>query len=260
MEVELKEAENGKVKFVLSGVTPAFTNSIRRVILQELPVMAIDEVEVAANDSIMDDEVLSHRLGQMPLRTPEGYLTPSECDCRKGRCSNCSVDLTLEAEGPGVVRAGDMDPSDPEASPAQEDAPIVRLGEEQRLEFTAIARLGFGQDHANWQPAIASYKYMPIVEIDQDARDDWEECVEACPQDILEEEDGELKVTDIEECTLCEACAEACPDAIEVEGDSSQFIFNVESTGAMPPERVLKDSIDILKDKCDEFSEKTESL
>lgn len=260
MEFELRGSEDGVLKFLLSGVTPAFANSIRRTILQGVPVMAVDEVEISANDSVMTDEILTHRLGQLPLNSPEGYLLPSECDCREGRCSNCSVSLTLEVEGPTVVRAGDLDPSDPEANPVQEDAPIVRLGEGQKLEFTAIARLGFGKEHANWQPAIASYKYMPIINIDQDARDDWEKCVEVCPEDILEEEDGELKVTDLEECTMCGACGEACPDAIEIDGDPSKFIFEVESTGAMPPERILNKSLEILKDKCEEFSEQVDNL
>lgn len=260
MEVELREFENGNLKFIVSGITPAFANSIRRVMLQEVPVMAIDEVEFVSNDSVMADEVLAHRLGQIPLNTPEGYRLPSECDCRRGRCPNCSVDLVLEKEGPGVVRASEMDPSDSEVVPVQGDAPIVRLGEDQRLELTAIARLGFGKDHANWQSAVASYKYMPVIEIDQEARDDWTECVEACPKGILEVEDGELKVTDIVECTMCDACEEACPDAIEVSGDDTTYVFKVDSTGAMSPDRVVKKALEVLRDKCDEFSEKLERL
>lgn len=260
MEVEIRDSEDETLRFIISGTNPAFANSIRRTILQEVPVMAIDEVEVVANDSVMDDEILAHRLGQMPLTTPEGYLLPSKCDCRKGRCSNCSVDLTLEAEGPGVVRAGDMKSSDTEVVPVQDKSPVARLGEGQSLKFTAIARLGFGKDHANWQPAVASYKYMPIINIDQEARDDWEECVDACPKDILEESDGELNVTDLEECTMCEACVEVCPDAIEVDGDPTKFIINVESTGAMSPERVVRDALEVLSDKCKEFSEKTDKL
>lgn len=260
MELEIREMGDENLRFFISGVTPAFVNSIRRTILQEVPVMAVDEVDFAENDSMMDDEVIAHRLGQMPLTTPEGYLLPSECDCRRGRCSNCSVELTLEAEGPTVARAGDMDSSDPEVVPVQQNAPIVRLKEGQRINMTGIARLGFGEDHANWQPAVASYKYLPVIEIDQDARGDWEECVKACPKNILKVEDGELGVTDREECTLCMACTEACPDAIQVSGDPSKFIFKIESTGCMSPERILKKSIEVLKDKCEQFSEGVERL
>lgn len=222
--------------------------------------MAIDEVEFAANDSVMSDEILAHRLGQTPLNTPEGYLLPSECDCREGMCPNCSATLDLKAGGPGVVRAEDLESSDPKVSPVHGNSPIARLGEGQRLEFTAIARLGFGKEHANWQPAIASYKYMPVLDIDQDARDDWSECIEVCPGGILEEEDGELKVTDLEECTMCEACSDACPDAIEVDGDPTKFIFRIENTGTISPDRVVKEALGILKEKCDDFAEQTDRL
>lgn len=260
MDFELKENGDEVLKFVLKDANPAFANSIRRTLLKGIPVMAIDEVEFAENDSVMADEILAHRLGQMPLNSPEGYLLPSECDCREGRCENCSVSFTLEAEGPGVVRAGDMESSDIEVSPVQEDAPVVRLGEGQELKFTAIARLGFGDEHANWQPAIASYKYMPEIDIDQEARDDWTECVEACPRDVFVEEDGELKIVDLEECTMCGACVEACPDAIEVGGDETQFIFRVESTGSISPQRALMEAIEVMKEKSDEFSEKVEEI
>ncbi|KXB07035.1 hypothetical protein AKJ52_01105 [candidate division MSBL1 archaeon SCGC-AAA382C18] len=258
MDVELRKSRNGVLKFLLKDVTPAFANSIRRTILQGVPTMAIDEVEVEKNDSVMSDEILAHRLGQTPLVTPEGYLLPSECDCLEGRCPNCSVDLSLQVEGPSVIRGEDLDPSDPEASPVEGNSPIVRLGEGQKLEFNAIARLGFGEDHANWQPAIVSYKYMSVIDIDQDARDDWGECVESCPEDILAIKNDEMVVTDIEKCTMCEACLEACPDAIDVGEDSSQFIFRVESTGTMPPERLVSRAIEILKGKCEEFTEQME--
>ncbi len=258
MDIELRKSEGDVLKFLLTDATPAFANSIRRTILQGIPVMAIDEVEISKNDTVMSDEILAHRLGQQPLFTPEGYLLPSECDCREGRCPNCSVDLTLEVEGPGVIRAGDMEPSDPEAAPVQGDSQIARLDEGQKLEFTAIARLGLGEEHANWQPAVASYKYMPVLNIDQSARDDWTECVDACPEDILKVEDGELAVTDIEECTMCEACADACPDAIEVSEDPTKFIFRIEGTGAMSPERITRKAIEILKSKCEEFVEQME--
>ncbi len=255
MEVELRKSQDGVLKFLLKGVTPAFANSIRRTILQGVPIMAIDEVEIEKNDSVMSDEILAHRLGQIPINTPEGYLLPSECDCREGRCPNCSIDLSLQVEGPAVIRAEDLEPSDPEASPVQDSSPITRIDEGQEIELNAVARLGFGEEHANWQPAIASYKYMPVIDIDQDARDDWGPCVEACPEDILKAEGGELVVTDIEKCTMCEACSDACPEAIDVGEDSSQFIFRVESTGSMSPERLVSESIEILKGKCEEFTE-----
>lgn len=256
MELEMRKNENGVLKFLLSDVTPAFANSIRRTILKGIPVMAINEVEFSQNDSVISDEILAHRLGQLALNTPDGFLLPSECDCREGRCSNCSVTFSLSAEGPCEIRAEDLESTDPEVSPVQEESPVVKLTEGQKLEFDAIARLGLAEEHANWQPAIASYKYMPVIDIDQDARDDWEDCVDACPEDVFEEDGDELKMVDLESCTMCEACVDECPDAISVEGDSSKYIFRVESTGAFSPEKAVKKALEKLQEKTEEFTDK----
>lgn len=260
MELELRELEDGVLRFLLTGITPAFANSIRRTILQGIPILAIDEVEISSNDSVISDEILAHRLGQLPLKTPDGYYLPSECDCREGRCSKCSVTFDLSAEGPAVVRAKDLISSDPEAIPEQEEAPIARLGEGQKLEFTGIAKLGFGKDHANWQPAIASYKYMPIIDIDQEARDDWKDCIEACPEDILSEEDGKLVVTNLEKCTMCGACVDACPGAISVDGDRTKFIFRIESTGSLKADEAVYKALDVLKNKFEYFSDQVDGF
>lgn len=259
MEIEIRELKDDRLKFFLSGATPEFVNSLRRAILQEIPVMAVDEVDFMANDSVVDDEILAHRLGQVPLHTPEGYLLPSECDCRDGRCSNCSVSLTLKAEGPSLVKSGTLESSDTEVVPASDSFPLTRLGEGQKLELMAIARLGFGKDHPNWQPALASYKYMPIFGWKKDECTLCGDCVEACPPDLLEIADDEVVINDLEECTMCKACVDACPEgAIDIDQDSSKFIFKVESFGCMSPVRILEKAAEVLKEKCEDFIGGTE--
>jgi len=254
MEIEVRKSTADEMEFLLTGADPAFANALRRVMLREVPVMAIDDVEFVVNDSVVYDEIFAHTLGLVPLKTPGGYVLPSECKCDDKRCAKCSVQLTLKKEGPAVVVSGDMKSADKEVAPVSDSIPLVKLTKGQNLQFIAIAHLGLGKNHAQWQPGVIAYKYMPIFELDAKACDACGKCVERCPRKILEVSDGKLKITDVEKCTMCRACVEACPkDAIEIGHDGSKFIFTVESTGALPPEKILSKALDVLGDKCKDF-------
>lgn len=262
MQVEIRKLDGDEMEFVLTESNPAFTNSIRRAAIREVPTMAIDEVEVKINDSAMYDEIISHRLGMIPLRTPtKGYSLPSECGCREGRCSKCSVELALKHEGPGPVTSGSLKSSDEEVVPANGSIPIVKLEKGQLLELNAIARLGLGSEHAKWQPGIVAYKYMPVLEFDSKLCDACEACVKACPREILEIVDNKVKVKDLTQCILCKACADKCPHkAVKVSGDPTTFIFRIESTGTLPPEQILLKAIDALGKKFEEFPKLVKKL
>ena len=254
MEIEVRKLTADEMEFLLSGADPAFANTLRRVMMREVPVMAIDDVEFVVNDSVVYDEMLSHTLGLVPLKTPDGYVLPSECKCDDKRCEKCSVQLKLKKEGPAVVVSGDIKSADKEVVPVSDSIPLVKLTDGQKLQLIAIAHLGQGKNHAQWQPGVIAYKYMPIFELDAKACDACGKCVERCPRRILELSDGKLKITDVEKCIMCRACVEACPKgAIKIGHDESKFIFNVESTGALPPEQILSKALDGLGDKCKDF-------
>ena len=261
MEIEIKSLNAEGMEFRLLDADPAFANALRRSMLREVPIMAIDEVEFIANDSAMHDEIIAHRLAMVPLRTPGGYSLPGECGCREGRCSKCSVSLTLKREGPAEVMSGDLEPSDEEAAPVSGSIPILKLMEGQRLEIRAIARLGFGKQHAKWQPGVIAYKYTPIFGFDEKACDGCNACVEACPPRLLSLSEGNVRIADVEQCTMCRECEKACRrGAIKMGHDASKFIFRVESTGAMHPDQLLSKAIEALGKKCKEFVKQVKKL
>lgn len=53
--------------FEMEDISAPFVNMLRRVILTEVPTMAIDRALVHENDGVVLDELLSHRLG---IRSP----------------------------------------------------------------------------------------------------------------------------------------------------------------------------------------------
>merc|ERR1711998_419699 len=53
--------------FEMMGVDAPIANAFRRILLAEVPTMAIETVMMTDNTSIIHDEVLAHRLGLIPI-------------------------------------------------------------------------------------------------------------------------------------------------------------------------------------------------
>jgi DNA-directed RNA polymerases I and III subunit RPAC1 len=56
------------MEFDLVGVDAAIANAIRCILLTEIPTMAIEDVYIWNNTSVIQDEVLSHRLSLIPIK------------------------------------------------------------------------------------------------------------------------------------------------------------------------------------------------
>jgi len=157
MEIKVLEKSERAIKFVVEDMDAAFANALRRIAMNEVPVMAIEFVDFTENTSGLFDEVLAHRLGLVPLTFPEkGYKMKKDCDCTKG-CSNCQVSLAIEKIGPCIVKAGDMISSDDDVKPTDPEIPIVELLDGQILKAECIAQLNIGREHAKWQSAVVGY-------------------------------------------------------------------------------------------------------
>lgn len=160
MDLKIIEESDMRIKFSLYGVSNAFANSLRRVMISEIPTMAIDRVEFYKNSSGLFDEVIAHRLGLIPLKfDPKKYNLKSDCKCKGKGCSLCEVVLKLDSkdmtkENEYTIKSGDLESNDPDVIPLYDDIPIVELLKGQELKLVAYARLGTGKEHAKWQGAV----------------------------------------------------------------------------------------------------------
>ena len=267
MKVEVLSLSGDTVRFLLKGCELAFANALRRTMIAEVPSMTIDDIFFFDNSSVLPDEVLAHRIGLMPLVTDlDSYVLPERCQCKSDMgCSLCRVILTLDVKADiesRVVYSGDLISEDPKVVPASPDISLVKLAPGQAVKFEAYARLGRGKTHAKWQPvSMCVYQNVAEIEIDGERCTLCGSCVEACPRAVLVMEDGKLEIADLYACTLCGDCAEACPlepPAVvqRMKGDS--FLFTVESTGCLPPKRIVSEAANILIAKLDELSGKIE--
>ena len=69
MEITIIHRDGDIIHYLVEGVDVAFANALRRTMLTQLPAMAIDEVLILENTSVMYDEILAQRLGLLPLVT-----------------------------------------------------------------------------------------------------------------------------------------------------------------------------------------------
>ena len=84
------------MKFELYNTDLAIANALRRIMICEVPTMAIDLVEVRENTSCLHDEMIAHRLGLVPLTALniDDFAFHSDCFCTS-MCEKCTVKFSL---------------------------------------------------------------------------------------------------------------------------------------------------------------------
>jgi DNA-directed RNA polymerase II subunit RPB3 len=119
------------IEFTLSETDSSVANALRRVMMAEVPVLAINEVNIWENSSVLHDEFIAHRMGLIPLRwrppvvgealhVPRGAGAEAglpfmwECEsCAEmmdpdhGVCRKCAVLLTLDVANENTDPQGD---------------------------------------------------------------------------------------------------------------------------------------------------------
>ncbi|HEY4822135.1 MAG TPA: DNA-directed RNA polymerase subunit D [Candidatus Bathyarchaeia archaeon] len=203
MDIKLLSKELETLRFVLSDVSPAFANALRRIMISEVPVMAIDDVMILENNSVMYDEILAHRLGLIPVTTDQSYNLPEDCTCKSELgCERCRASFSMEVEASDpveVVYSSHLRPENPDVRPVADKIPIVKLVQGQKVKLEAYARLGRGRIHAKWQPVSA--------------------------------------------CTY------------SIDPKTRAFTFLVESTGTLPPEKIVLEAARMISAKTLSFEE-----
>jgi len=263
LDVKILEEKDNTLRFLLKGTGHAYANALRRAMMAEVPVMAIEDVIIIENTSVLYDEVIAHRLGLIPIKTDlDAYVLPEECDCKSELgCSKCRASFTLEAEAvdePVMIYSSALQ-AEGDATPVSGGIPIVKLAPMQKLKIEAYARLGRGLEHAKWQPVSAcAYKYLPKVTLNAENLANPDEVIQVCPSDVYAQ-DPESKITVRDElaCTLCMDCVEKAVPVdpkktfpVKIEGDETSYLFYVESTGAIPPKRIAEEAAKVLDKKA----------
>lgn len=263
MEIKIINSNKNFMRFLIKEADKSVVNSLRRIIIGELPTLAIEKVSFIDNTSSLYDEVIAHRIGLIPIKAAKKGMLDAlsfkeSCSCKDEGCASCEVNFYLKKQGPCTVYSHELEPEG-KGFEAVEEIPIVKLGTGQNIELKATAQLGKGKNHAKWQPAVVGYTYYPSISISKGC-DGCKDCAKACPRnvfDIVEKKGEEPRIVPKRaiDCILCNACVEVCEsNAISVKGDETSFVFFIESTGAMEPEEIFLKACSMLKDKVAEMA------
>ncbi|MFS7920125.1 putative DNA-directed RNA polymerase [Helianthus anomalus] len=285
-KVKIRELKDDYVKFELRETDASMANALRRVMIAEVPTIAIDLVEIEVNSSVLNDEFIAHRLGLIPLTSERAMSMRFSRDCDAcdgdGQCEFCSVEFHLRAKcindqtldvtskdlyssDHTVVPVDFSDPGSGFENPEdQRGITIVKLRKGQELRLRAIARKGIGKDHAKWSPAATvTFMYEPEIHINEEmmetlSLEEKTSVVESSPTKVfaLNPQTQQVEVVDPEAYTyddevLKKVEAMGKPGLIEIYAKEDSFIFTVESTGAVKASQLVINAIDVLKQKLD---------
>ncbi|OCF33497.1 DNA-directed RNA polymerase I and III subunit RPAC1 [Kwoniella heveanensis CBS 569] len=282
------------IEFDLVGVDASIANALRRVMIAEVPTIAIEEIYVWNNTSIMQDEVLCHRVGLVPLKVDPRSLKyrphsqPHETD-------TIVFDLSVRCDRRPNVDKTEKDPRKKyydsnvytgmmnwaasgdqakkyrgkEPRPVDPDILLCKLRPGQQIDLHCFARKGVGADHAKFSPvATASYRLLPHIilrgPIPQEHQTKFQKCF---PPGVIEIEDDE---TGQSQCVVKNPRKDTVSrevlrhpefqDLVQLARIRDHFIFNVESTGQYQPEELVPEAIKILLSKITALEEGLDKL
>jgi DNA-directed RNA polymerase subunit D len=263
MNIDVLELKPKKAVIKFEDTSPYFVNSLRRTMVADLPKLAVDNVIMYDNTSALFDEIISHRLGLVPIPTDLSLLTfKNECVCKGKGCPNCTVRYTLSKEGEGTVLSGDLLPAEKSWAITEDKIPIVQLYGDQRLILEVEAVLGRGRDHAKWQPVQSpGYMMETTIVFDKNRKSDLDKFIAKLPKNLVEIKGDKLEVKDKKQIALLDYYInKEKVDFITMKRDSSKITFTFETDGSLSAKDVITESAKILQEKYKEFGKQLKNI
>lgn len=287
-KITIRKLEDDYAEFILSDTDASVANALRRIMIAEVPTIAIDLVDFENNTSVLNDEFLAHRLGLIPLVSDFAkYMVRPFEDFAEGQCSEVEFSLNVKCTEGRSLDVTDLDLI-PDANHSVvpvtqalmkqqggsvKPVVLLKLGRNQEVKLRAIARKGIGKDHAKWIPvATAVFQYVADISINQALMD---ELTEEQKQDFVNSNPHtatrnafkydpatrqvtvpEPEAYAFDEEVLKKAAELGKPGLVDIKQRQDTFIFRVEGTGVLPVKEILWQSIEILDGKLATIQEK----
>uniref|UniRef100_A0A3Q2VVP5 DNA-directed RNA polymerases I and III subunit RPAC1 n=1 Tax=Haplochromis burtoni TaxID=8153 RepID=A0A3Q2VVP5_HAPBU len=259
-----------------------------------VPTMATEKVFIYSNTSIVQDEVLAHRLGLIPIKADPRLFEYRNTGKEEGSEID-TIQLQLKIKCSRNPRAS-KDSSDPRElylnhmvyskdikwvpignqadvfadcciGPVHDDILIAQLRPGQELDIVMHCVKGIGKDHAKFSPvATASYRLLPEITLLEVVEGEKAERLKQCfSRGVIDLEDiNGTKVAKVVNSRLDTCSREVLrhsdlKNVVKLGRVRDHFIFTVESTGILPPDVLVTEAIKVLVAKCQRFLNELDS-
>lgn len=216
----IQEGEDELVIDVV-GIEAPLANALRRIMIAEIPTMAIEDVDLYQNTSVIPDEVLAHRLGLVPVKANPDlfkFKAPEETPAADNSILFKLLVKCVKLPD-GSVQGSSVYSSDLiwHPLPGQEkwqievvhkDILLAKLGPGQEIEADLWCEKGIGATHTKWSPVCtASYKLFPEITLTRPLNSEESKILKKkCPVGVFDIENGRAFVKNSRKCTSCREC------------------------------------------------------
>lgn len=288
---DLKDDQPNILEFDMIGVHPGIANAFRRIMLSEVPSMAIEKVLIYNNTSIIQDEVLAHRLGLIPLKADPRLFEYKSEDSGEFGSEHDTLEFELKVK---CTRKKDIKDSsnfdtiyknhkvlsgsikwlpkgkqstmfkESDVGPIDDDILISKMRPGHELDIKMLAVKGIGKDHAKFSPvATAFYRLLPDIKLNRPVSVKEAFLLQKCfsPGVVgMDENDcAHIKNARYDTCSRNVYRYPDIADAITMSRIRDHYIFTVESVGALRPDTIFIEAVKVLKKKCRKFIDEIES-
>ncbi|XP_053568732.1 DNA-directed RNA polymerases I and III subunit RPAC1 isoform X2 [Bombina bombina] len=293
--IDIIQMEDDRLEFDMVGIDAALANAFRRILLAEVPTMAVEKVFVYNNTSIIQDEILAHRLGLIPIRVDPRLFEYRSADAEGTEIDTLQFELKVRCSRNPRSSKDSSDPNElyldhkvytshmrwvpqgnqadlfPEADaprPVHNDILIAQLRPGQEIHVLMHCVKGVGKDHAKFSPvATASYRLLPEITLLQPIEDELADKLQRCfsPGVIAVDVVNGKKVARVENARM-DTCSreifrhEDLKNLVRMARIRDHYIFSIESTGILPPDVLLSEAIKVLMGKCRRFMDELDAV
>ena len=162
MEIKIVKRTDDRLHFILEGADDIMANQLRKYIMSDIPVLAINKVTIYQNESLYLDAHVANMMTLIPIAAdPDNYLFRK--DCCEGGCHKCralfEIDITcpkgklLNVTNHTMRKISNNDAMVKRYKVLGQPAPftIAKMSLAGRLHLQCEAELGIARSHAKWR-------------------------------------------------------------------------------------------------------------